>query len=565
MSDTSVLDRDLTVLRAGARAWVHTPLDAKRMLLERLRADTARVLDEWVAESCRGKGIEPNAPAAGEEWLSGPYALLGAADALIRLLSLLESGRNPLDSAATRTVPGGRIAVDVFPFTARDRIMPGYTGQVWLRPGVTLEQAKAGIARRLRDRRLPGEVGLVLGAGNVNSIPALDALSKLYQDNAVVLIKLNPVNAYLAPVLERVFAGFVERGFVRITSGGATTGSYLVDHPAVDTVHITGSRGSHDAIVFGPGDEGTRRRARGEPLLTKPVSSELGGVGPAIVVPGRWSEAALKLQARHLATQRLHNSGFNCVATQVVVLPRHWPQADRFLHHLRRALVEAPARPAFYPGAATRQRMAVDSHSRSELLRGDPAVPRTLLTDLDWADRDEPAFATEYFGPVLGITRLPADSPADFLDRAVDFCNDRLAGDLGAGVIADPRTVRRLGPAFDAAIARLCYGTIAVNCWAGVLYTMPRATWGAFPGHDVRDAGSGVGVVHNGLLLDPDHVERTVGRGPFRPWPTPPWFVSHRNAHAVGRHLTGFAAEPSLAKALPKALAALVSSLGGQS
>lgn len=440
--------------------------------------------------------------------------------------------------------------------------LPGYTGEVWLRPGVTLEQAKAGIAGRLWETGLPGEVGLVLGAGNNNSIPALDTLAKLYQDNAVALVRLNPVNAYLEPTLQRVFAAFIKRGLVRITSGGADTGAYLVGHPEVDTVHITGSRDSHDAIVFGPGEDGARNRAERKPLVTKAVTSELGGVGPVIVVPGRWSEAALRQQARHLATQRLHNSGFNCIATQVVVLPEHWPQADRFLHHLRQAFYDAPARPGYYPGAADRQRSAVNSHPRSELLGGDPAVPRTLLTDLDPDDRDVPAFRNEYFGPVLGVTRLPGATPAEFLARAVDFCNHRLFGDLGAGLIADPRTIRRLGPAFHAEIARLCYGAVAVNCWVGLIYAMPRATWGAFPGHDVYDAGSGVGVVHNALLLDPAHVERTVGRGPFRPRPTPPWFVDNRNAHSIGRHMTGFAAEPSLAKALPNALAALTSSLG---
>ncbi|MEU6577281.1 aldehyde dehydrogenase family protein [Streptomyces sp. NPDC046805] len=562
MPDISMLDRDLAVLRAHARSWVTTPLSAKRELLERLREAVAEVAAEWVAASCRGKGIDCGRPAAGEEWLSGPYALLGAADALIRLLSLLEAGRNPFDRVVTRALPGGQLAVRIFPYSVRDLTLPGYSGEVWLRPGVTLDEAKAGIAARLRDTELPGEVGLVLGAGNINSIPALDALSKLYQDNAVVLIKLNPVNAYLEPVLRRVFAGFIEHGFLRITSGDAQTGAHLVGHPEVDTVHLTGSRASHDAIVFGPGEEGERRRAQRKPLIAKPVTSELGGVGPAIVLPGRWSEAALRLQARHIAAQRLHNSGFNCIATQIVVLPDDWPQADRFLHHLREALHDAPVRPGYYPGAADRQRNAVDSHTQSELLGGDPAVPRTLLADLDPDDPDTAAFRTEYFGPVLGVTRLPGGTPAEFLDRAVDFCNDHLAGDLGAGLIADPRTMRALGPALDDAVARLRYGTVAVNCWVGLIYALPRATWGAFPGHDIYDAGSGVGLVHNALLLDPAHVERTVGRGPFRPWPTPPWFVDNRNAHTIGRHMTRFAAQPSLAKALPAALSALFSSLG---
>jgi hypothetical protein len=561
MPDASARDRDISVLSAKAREWVTTPLADKRRLLERLREDTAAVADDWVLASCRGKGIDVRSPAAGEEWLSGPYAVLAHVAVLVRVLALVEAGRSPLDVARSRTLPNGQVAVRVFPFLPEDRLVAGYTGHVWLRPGVTLEQAEAGVARRLRDTRLPGEVGLVLGAGNINSIPPLDALTKLFLDHAVVLVKLNDVNAYLEPILNRAFAAFVDRGFVRFTSGGADVGAQLVEHPKIDTVHITGSRDSHDAIVFGPGTEGAARKAERRPRLDKPVTSELGGVGPVVVVPDRWSDADLRRLAQGVATQRLHNAGFNCVATQIVVVPERWRQADRFLDQVRHALRAAPARPCYYPGVAHRQRAAVDSHPDAELLGGEPAAPRTLLPDLDPRDPDEPAFSDEYFGPVLGVTRLPGNDPAEFLDHAVRFCNEQLYGDLAGGLVVDPRTIRRLGPAFDAAVARLRYGIVAVNCWAGVVYGMPGASWGAFPGRDVHDVVSGVGVVHDALLLDPAHVERSVGRGPFRPLPHPPWFVTNRTAHDTGRHLTRLAAGRSTGRRLFHAAAAVGSSL----
>jgi len=563
MLDTTALDADVAALRAAAGEWAATPLAEKRRLLEAARGATAAVATEWVRVCCQGKGIATGSPAAGEEWTSGPYAVLVSLAALIRLLGRLDAGADPLDRLRARALPGGQVALRVFPSLPEDRLVLGYSAEVWLRPGVSLDQARAGLARRLRDPGRPGRVALVLGAGNISSIPPLDGLAKLYQDNAVALIKLNPVNAYLAPVLDRALAPFVERGFVRITSGGADVGSYLAHHREVDTVHITGNAASHDALVFGPGEEGARRRRARRPLLTKPVTSELGGVGPVVVVPGRWSDAAVAAQAEDVATQRLHNSGFNCIASQIVVLPRGWPQADRFLEHLRRALREAPGRPAWYPGAADRQRAAVAAHPRAELLGGDPEAPRTLLADLDPGDADEPAFRTEYFSPVLGVTRLPGDGPAEYLDQAVAFCNERLLGDLGTGLIAAPRTIRELGPRFEAGIARLRYGTVAVNCWVGPIFGMPRATWGAFPGHDVHDVGSGVGLVHNALLLDPEHVERTVGRGPFRPWPRPLWSVANRTAQVTGERMTRFAAEASPARALPRVLAAIASSLRG--
>jgi aldehyde dehydrogenase (NAD(P)+) len=561
--DTAALDTDVAALRAAAGEWASAPLPERRRLLEAVRGTTAAVADEWVRVCCQGKGIATGSAAAGEEWMSGPYAVLASVAALIRLLGGLEAGASPLDRLRARALPGGQVALRVFPSVPEDRLVLGYSAEVWLRPGVTVEEAKAGLARRLRDPGPPGRVALVLGAGNISSIPPLDGLAKLYQDNAVAMIKLNPLNASLEPVLDRALAPLVERGFVRVTSGAVDVGSYLAHHPEVDTVHITGNAASHDALVFGPGEEGARRKRARQPLLAKPVTSELGGVGPMVVVAGRWSDAALAAQAENVATQRLHNSGFNCIATQVVVLPRSWPQADRFLEHLRRAVRAAPGRRAWYPGAADRQHAAVAAHPGAELLGGDPAVPRTLLADLDPGDPDEPAFRTEYFGPVLGVTRLPGDSPAAFLDNAAAFCNQRLAGDLGATLVAAPRTLRELGPRFEAGIARLRYGTVAVNCWVGPIFGMPRATWGAFPGHDVHDVGSGVGIVHNALLLDPDHVERTVGRGPFRPWPRPLWFVSNRTARVTGERMTRFAAEPSLPRAIPRVVAAIASSLRG--
>ena len=57
-----------------------------------------------------------------------------------------------------------------------------------------------------------------------------------------------------------------------------------------------------------------------------------------------------------------------------------------------------------------------------------------------------------------------------------------------------------------------------------------------------------------------DRAERTVVEGPFRPFPRnllggplnllprPPWFVTNRRAHVLGRLLTRFQYRPSLAK-----------------
>jgi hypothetical protein len=57
-------------------------------------------------------------------------------------------------------------------------------------------------------------------------------------------------------------------------------------------VHITGSDRTHDRIVWGPpgAERESRRMAEDEPLLKKPISSELGCVTPVVMVPGPYTD-----------------------------------------------------------------------------------------------------------------------------------------------------------------------------------------------------------------------------------------------------------------------------------
>jgi aldehyde dehydrogenase (NAD(P)+) len=308
---------------------------------------------------------------------------------------------------------------------------------------------------------------------------------------------------------------------------------------------MTGSALTHDAIMFGSGPEAAERKKAGTPLLSKPVTSELGGVSPVIVLPGRWSDADLRFQAEHVATQRLHNGGYNCIATQVMLVSSDWPQKDAFLAALRAALADAPARPAYYPGSDGRVARARDAYSAAVDINS-----RVLIPDVS---PSPDALTSEYFAPVLGVLELPGEA-RPFLDAAVRTANERFAGTLGVNLIADPHTIAALGLALDEAIAALRYGTIAVNAWTAVGFLTAAATWGAYPGHTLAEIGSGIGIVHNALLLD--QTERTVVRGPFRPAPRsvihgelslsprPPWFVTNKTAAVTGRLLTDFSARP---------------------
>ncbi|WP_280267291.1 aldehyde dehydrogenase family protein [Nocardia wallacei] len=556
MSTTTIMTADAAIaaLGRGEIAWSRASLPHRRQLLERLHANTATHADEWVATAARIKGLPADSKLIGEEWASGPYALLTAIAALVETVRALENGRSPVDGYPVRRAPGDRLAVEVFPHGMFDwLLLNGFRAEIWTRPGIDSStlRARAGLGQLLPYRT--GGIGVVLGAGNIFSIAPLDVLYQMMADNRVVALKLNPITDPLLPVLEKIFAPAIERGFVRILTGGADVGSALVNHPDVAAVHLTGSSYTHDAIVWGVGADAERRRMSGKPLLDKPITSELGGVSPTIVVPGRWSRADLRFQAEHLATQRLHNNGYNCIATQVAVISADWPQKQQFLAELRAALKRAPQRKDYYPGSADRVATARRVYPDAEAIGA-----RTLVEGL-LPIKDEHALRIEYFAPVLGVIELPGGA-GEFLAEAVRVCNTAIDGTLGINVIAHPRTIKTLGDDFEAAIEQLRYGTIAINTWTGFGYLTPRATWGAFPGHTLEDIQSGLGVVHNALLID--EPERTVLRGPFRPAPRslvdreftlspkPAWFVTNRTGAVTLRRLTNFAKRPRLA-ALP--------------
>ncbi|MFS0853058.1 aldehyde dehydrogenase family protein [Microbacterium sp. 179-I 3D4 NHS] len=555
------LDTAISALHTGAQLWTALTLAQRVTLLQRVRASVAATAEDWANTAAASKGLDARHPLRGEEWLAGPYSVLGALDAYIATLSRLARGANPLDGVTVDRAPGGRTRVHAFPLTGIDRfLLAGFTGEVWLEPGVTPGAARAAAGLGQRTPTVSGGVGLVLGAGNVTSIPVLDVLYELLASNRTALLKVNPTQDPLVPIYKRALAPLIEPGFLRVVRGGPRVGAYLTGHPDLAHVHITGSAATFDAIVWG-----APKDARpDEPVLTTPITAELGGVSPIVIVPGRWTEADIAYQAEHVATMRLQNSGHNCIAGQVVILSSDWDQADAFRAALRRAYAKAPERPTWYPGSADRLQRAADDYPDA-LVLGD-----RLLVEHDGDDDPSALQRTEYFAPVLGVVTVPGTGQG-FLDAAVAYANDRLQGTLGANLLIDPATQKALGSGFDRAIAALRYGSIAINAWTAFGFITPTLTWGAFPGGTIDDVGSGIGVVHNALLLD--RVERSVVRGPFRPFPrslpgangggrltilpTPPWFVAARTGAEVCEGLTRFRADGRVGGLVKTLLAAL--------
>jgi len=549
------LDAAIIELASGATRWARTPLSERAALMGAVHAAMTGAAQEWAETAAAIKGLHRSSQLVGEEWISGPYAGLSGVGTLAQSIAALAAGKSPLANSRLGTAPGGRVIVPVLPTNGHEwLLLHGFSAEIWMAPGRSPEEVRASAGLGELTPTTSGGVGLVLGAGNITSIPPLDVLYEIVANNRSVLLKLNPVMAGMKPVFDKALAPLINVGVLRIVQGGGDVGAYLTQHEGIAHVHITGSAATHDAIVWGTGEDAANRKAQGTPLLAKPITSELGGVSPIIIVPSTWTQHDLRYQAEHVVTQRLHNGGYNCIAGQVVVISSTWPQKNAFLAELRRALAAAPPRPAWYPGSDERMDAASAAYPNAERLGQNGC---RLLIDVTVNDDASNVITTEYFSPVLGVVEVPGTGQA-FLDAAVTLANDEFVGTLGANLIVEPKVIRQLGTGFLESIARLRYGTIAINAWTGLGFLTATASWGAFPGATIDNVQSGIGTVHNALLID--RPERTIVRGPFRPFPRsfahgeftlfpkPPWFVQARSAATTGRRLAGFAAKPSWLK-----------------
>ncbi len=528
-------------LQEGARAFARLSLPDRIDLARSMQAGYLRIAKRIVQASCTAKGIPLGTPAESQEWATGPWCVVRHLRLVAESLQAIErTGNTPVGQIGETA--DGRLAVRVFPANRIDGVLfAGITVDVHCEARITehdMHQARAGF---YRGHGHDGRAVLVLGAGNLAAIPAMDVITKLFNEGKVCLLKMNPVNAYLGPILEEAFAEAIRRNFLAVAYGGAEEGAYLIHHAGIDEIHLTGSDRTFDKIVWGPpGTERETRKARNAPLVSKPITAELGNVSPVLVVPGPYRDQELAFQAEGIAGAVTQNASFNCNSAKMLVTPKGWARRPTLLGDIERALATAPVRLAYYPGAEERWRRLTEGREQLRKIgqAGPGQLPWTLIPGLDATDLREPAFSTEPFCSILSETEVGSDDPVEFLNRAVEFANNRLWGTLSADLVVHPRALKdpRIADAVEQAIARLHYGTVTVNSWTGLSFSFGSPPWGAYPGSTPADIQSGSGWVHNTPMLE--RIEKVVLRHPLTVVPKPATFPSHRTAHTVLRRLS---------------------------
>jgi hypothetical protein len=537
-TDLSQADR-VAVLARGAVRLASEPPARRADLAAACMATTAAAADRWVQQAVSIKRAE-DSPARdaviAEETGTGPLVTL-------RLLMITRDMWRRLAAEGMPKLPGGprvahrpppgvqglehveRIEVDVVPWPGLcdGIVFAGTTAKVrCVNTGGPSHDAAAAFHRLWWEeaRRQPqqGGVAVVLGAGNVTGLAAADAISQIFDHGRAVLLKLHPLHAPLVDIFREALAPLVAAELLEVVAGGPEVVSEAVGCSGVTQVHLTGGRGTYDRLR-------SDLEARG---LNVPISCELGNVTPWFVVPGNYSDFELGRQADAIAGSMINNTSFNCIATKVLVTCRGWSGRDKLLAAIRRRLEESPRRPAWFPGSA-----AGFEQLTGEQLPSDGCLPWTFRTGIDpvgerhWLER-------EWFFPAVAEVSLEADSLERFCGKALELARS-LPGTLAANVTLPAFRDSRDRQRAELLVEHLGFGVVSVNVWAALGYALAGVPWGGLPGGTAAEPGSGLGYVHNPLLLP--LVHNTIVRGPLAPALKPAWLPWHRAGRSLTRGL----------------------------
>ena len=259
-TEQSKIDEAVAALKERAVEFARLAPMAKAQLIGECIPRLLAVAPAWVVDGARVRGADPS-----EEWLAGPTTTLRMFRLLAQSLDQIAQAGKPALGRGTRRRPDGRLEISLFPASTLDGILyGGFTGHVLMAPGIDERLAREHQAEFYARKDPEGGVSLVLGAGNVSSIPPMDVATKMFIEGLRLHPQDEPGERVGGPA-PRARAGAADRAAATCASSTAAprSGSYCCYHPLVDDVHITGSDRTHDTIVWGPpGPERERRHGR---------------------------------------------------------------------------------------------------------------------------------------------------------------------------------------------------------------------------------------------------------------------------------------------------------------
>ena len=529
------IDRNISKLRVNSSEFLKLDKTNLISMLEQTIENIKTMSYYWATLSSEKKGHLTKSKE-GEEWIGGPFSSIYAIQYFIEYLQNddgLDINKFDDFNKSYKVFPTKNIEKLLFPFLE---------AEVRFGKNLNFDQINEyrGFANRF-DKNKP-KITLILGAGNVSSIPVLDALFHMIAYKSVIYLKLNPVNDYLFPIFTQIFEPFISRGFMIITEGDIEASEYLTKHDGFQQTHLTGSNYTYENIVYGRTLSDKERSLKTLPKINKkPITSELGNVTPIIVHPGNWTRSEIRHQAKKIVTAKLNNSGFNCIAAQVIVLPKGWKHTAKLKNDIKNYLRDIGDTTSYYPGSIENLNELNNSSNYEQINNLTCSTP-FLISNLDLENEYG---NKEVWSTALYFKEIPYNSYEEFSSNSVDYVNNELWGNLGASVLIKNHKKKKNENILNTYIENLKYGTVAINEWSALGFVIPSLPWGGYPGNRDNDIQSGQGYVHNSLLFESPQKGIVYSKFRLSRLIDPPWFVTNKKAHRIFKNLTYYQATKS--------------------
>ena len=468
----------------NSEGWASTPIHQRLHLLEEVRDNLKKYAGELAAADSKMKN-----GLMGENLFTDPESMIATAvpiantlSACIHLYESLAKGEMLKPISITK-VKDGLYDILVFPQEAKDKLMSG-AQKAYIRV--------KGEPKQVNPMDQPAGVTAVLGAGNYSS--SLEMVKAMFLDNKAVIHKPHHLNEETDEIWAKIFQPLVDIGALSFCD--ADQGRVLTKLDGLSKIYFTGGTGTARAIM----------QATDTPLI-----SECGGNNPCIIVPGDrpWTEKEMHHQAVQIATVSKLNGGAVCGRPQTVITSKHWPQREAFLAELKKAITEdTPAAGTYYPGSDKVLAGFKEQYPNAEVLQ--PENGKYKSADyLFITDVDEDGYAVKHEAFCQIIDEVPLDVPAnaaDFLPRAVEFCNKELLGTLGSCILIDEDTKEAHLEVLEQAVTDMEYGGIAINTMPPFIFLSPYLTWGG--NEEGKEFVSGSGNFGN--LLCYENIEKSI-------------------------------------------------------
>ncbi len=464
--------------------WAATTAAERLHLLEEVRENMKRFADELAASDARMKN-----DLMGENLFSDAISLVATvvplANTVTACIDLYESliKGEMLKPMNISKVKDGLYDIQVFPQQAKDKLM--YADR---KDYIRVK----GEPKQINPMDKPAGIIAVLGAGNYSS--SLEMIKAIFLENCAVVHKPHHLNEATDEIWAKIMKPLIDVGALSFSD--ADQGRALTQDKRLSKIYFTGGTGTAEAIMKATDTE---------------LVSECGGNNPCIIVPGDrpWTAKEIHHQAVQIATMAKLNGGAVCGRPQTLVTSKNWAQRNEFLNALKKALVEeTPAAGTYYPGSENVVEAFKANHPEAEVLK--PEGGKFKHSDflmISGVPEDGYAVTNEAFCQILDEAPLDvAANAAEFLPKAVEFCNTKLLGTLGSCILIDEDTRKTHQAVLSQAVTDMEYGGIAVNTMPPFIFLSPYLTWGGNEEGKTFVSGHG----NFGNLLCYENIEKSI-------------------------------------------------------